>query len=395
MTIRRCLAFILALVGVTLVGGVWGGPLCRAIVSPSGDGPPGKAAGFGDVATAATLPVEARKVADSAKRPNDLSLKGSYRTITDMAGRKVLVPKTISRALGTSPPATTFLYVLAPDKLGGWLSSIPKGTTKYIPKRYRDKLVFGWSQKQINYEAYIAARPDVVFVGGFIESDLSKVDLTQEKFGTIPVVVYTTTSATDYSEAIRFIGDVLGVPDRAEALIAYYQNVLNEVRTKVATIPKNRRVRVYYAEGNNGLSTEPSQSQHAALINVCGGVNVATCALRSGSGMTPVTIESVLMWKPDVIITTSREFATHAHADATWKKVPAVRNRRVHLTPSQPFNWFDRPPGANRIAGIPWTAHILYPDLFPENWFRTKVKEFYSLFYHYELSDEDLRTLLR
>ena len=183
--------------------------------------------------------------------------------------------------------------------------------------------------------------------------------------------------------------------DRAETLINYYKNVLDEVNAKVVAIPENRRTRVYYAEGNNCLSTEPGKSQHAALINVCGGINVALCGLRSGSGMTPVTIESLLMWQPEVIITTSREFAIHAYDDETWKKIPAVKNRRVHLTPNRPFNWFDRPPGANRIVGIPWTAHILYPDLFPAKWLRNKVKQFYSIFYHYELTDEELTSLLK
>jgi len=315
-----------------------------------------------------------------------------YRTITDMAGRKVMIPKTISKVLSTSPPPTTFIYMLAPEKLGAWLSS---PSNKYIPTAYRDMPVFKWGKESINYEAYIAAHPDIIFVGSETGTDLSKIDLTQEKLGKIPVVcVDNTRNATGYAETIRFIGNVLGVPDRAEVLIAYYQNVLNEVQTKVAAIPEKKRVRVYYAEGDNGLSTDPSGSTHSQLIDVCGGINVANCVINSGSGMTQVTIESVLMWKPDMIITTSQEFATQAYNDETWKKIPAVQNHRIYLTPSQPFNWFDRPPGINRIVGIPWTAHLLYPDIFPEDWFKKKAKEFYSIFYHYELSDEDLRSLL-
>ncbi|MFH0725530.1 MAG: hypothetical protein V2B19_04125 [Pseudomonadota bacterium] len=43
----------------------------------------------------------------------------SYRTITNMVGRRVLIPETISKALRTSPPPTTLVYMLAPAKLGG------------------------------------------------------------------------------------------------------------------------------------------------------------------------------------------------------------------------------------------------------------------------------------
>jgi len=394
MTTKRLGILILAIAGMMLAG-ISSTSGSSGIASLHRDDSPAKSEKFGDPSTVATLPEKTRKQADLKNRSNNPSLNGPYRTITDMAGRRVLIPKTISKVLGTSPPFTRLVYVLAPDKLGGWIGSLSEENAKFIPRKYRDKPVFRWSQKPINYEAYIAARPDIVFVGGGTGIDLSMVNLIQEKLGTIPVVcVDNTTNAVGYAEGIRFMGNVLGVPDRAEELITYYQNVLNEIQTKIAAIPDKKRVRVYYAEGNNGLSTDPRGSMHSQLIEVCGGVNVAACRLTSGSGMTPVTIESVLMWKPDVIIARSREFTTQVYNDATWKKIPAVRNHRVHLVPTQPFNWFDRPPGVNRIVGIPWTAHLFYPGLFPKDWLRMKVKKFYSIYYHYELSDGDLRSLL-
>jgi iron complex transport system substrate-binding protein len=324
-----------------------------------------------------------------------LSSGSSSRTITDMAGRTVVIPRNIKKALSFSPPPTTFVYMLAPEKLGAWLGGQPNQSSRFIPDAYRDKPVFKWGQQPTQYEGYIAARPDIVFLGFESGNNISKVEQTQEKLGTIPVVcVDNTRNATGYAETIRFMGNVLGVPERAEKLVNYYQGLLNEVRTKVATVPEKKRIRVYYAEGNNGLSTDPAGSVHSQLIDVCGGVNVADCRIKSGSGMTAVTMESVLMWKPDIIITTSNDFAVQIYKDATWEMIPAVQKHNVHITPSQPFNWFDRPPGVNRIVGIPWIAHIFYPDMFPENWFMVKVKEFYSIFYHYELKDEDISKLL-
>ncbi len=318
-----------------------------------------------------------------------------YRTITDMAGRSVRIPVKVSKVMGTSPPPTTFVYMLAPDKLGGWMAAPSKDATKFIPGKFRDIPIFHWGRGSINYEAYIAAHPDLVFVGGETELDLSRIETVQQKMGAIPVVcVGKTRDAIDYGTTIKFIGDVLACPDRAQVLITYYQDVLDEVRAKVKAIPEEKRVHVYYAEGNNGLSTDPSGSPHSQLIDVCGGINVADCRVASGPGRTAVTMESVLMWKPEVIITTSREFTTHAHGDASWKKIPAVFNHKVYLAPSTPFNWFDRPPGVNRIVGIPWTAHLLYPERFSREWLRLKVKAFYSIYYHYHLSDEELHTLL-
>jgi iron complex transport system substrate-binding protein len=349
----------------------------------------------GNAATVSSSDTPAAERRGARNASQETSSKGSCRVITDMAGRAVTVPATISKVLSTSPPPTTFLYMIAPDKLGGWIGAASRQSMKFIPREYRNLPVFGWNRGAANYEAYIAAQPDVVLVGGGIGTDPSTIVLTQEKFGTIPVVcVDNTRNATGYAETIRFIGDLLGVPERAEVLIGYYQDVLDEVHTKVAAIAEQKKVRVYYAEGNNGLSTDPSGSPHAQLIDVCGGVNVATCKFASGSGMTAVTMEAVLVWQPEVIITTSSEFAVQVYNDATWKRIPAVHAHHVYLTPSQPYNWFDRPPGVNRIVGIPWTAHILYPDIFPDDWFRMRVKKFYEIYYHYTLSDDELNSLL-
>jgi iron complex transport system substrate-binding protein len=318
----------------------------------------------------------------------------SYRTITDMAGRRVTIPANVSLVLCTSPPPTTFVYMLAPEKLGNVeISATNQSGLNLSSISTRLTTTGGGST---NYEAYIAMSPDLVFI--LCESGLSDpgtADLTQEKLGTIPVIcVDNARNATMYGPTLLFMGDVLGVPDVAAGLNAYYQSVLTEVQTKVAAIPEEKRVRVYYAEGTDGLSTDAGGSCHSQLIDICGGINVAgTDAVFSSSSAT-VTKELVLVWKPDLIITTSKEFTGQVYNDTVWQLVPAVQNRRVYLTPNKPYNWFDRPPGVNRIVGIPWTAHLLYPDLFPEEWFRAKAKEFYHLFYHVDLSDEELTLLL-
>jgi len=59
-----------------------------------------------------------------------------------------------------------------------------------------------------------------------------------------------------------------------------------------------------------------------------------------------------------------------------------------------PYPWFDRPPGINRIIGIPWTAKVLYPDTFSDVNLPALTKEFYLKFYHFDLSDNELDSLL-
>ena len=59
----------------------------------------------------------------------------------------------------------------------------------------------------------------------------------------------------------------------------------------------------------------------------------------------------------------------------------------------KPFGWIDRPPGVNRIIGYVWLAHLLYPNYFRFDMVKV-VKEYFSKFYHYNLSDAEAAEIL-
>lgn len=318
------------------------------------------------------------------------------RTITDMAGRTVAVPSEIESILCTSPPSTMLVYMVAPDRLAGWNFAPVK---EYIPGRYAAlPVVGGWFGKEAgNYETFIAMHPDIVVEGYTTDGGaaLASVAERQQKMGSIPVIaVEDTVNATGYSTPIRFMGGLLGEEEQAEAMIAYYEGVLATVTERVATIPDDKRVGVYYAEGPKGLMTDPSGSPHAELIDLCGGRNVAECAITPGMGMTEVSMEQVIAWNPDVILAAEPGFYATVRTDPLWQDIAAVKADRVYLIPETAFCWFDRPPGINRIVGIPWTAKVLYPDLFADMDLESLVREYHETFIHVSLSDDRIREIL-
>ena len=67
--------------------------------------------------------------------------------------------------------------------------------------------------------------------------------------------------------------------------------------------------------------------------------------------------------------------------DRALASLKAVRDGRVHLSPTMPFCWVDFPPSVNRLIGLGWLAKILYPDKFPED-IRAQTRDFYTMFYH-------------
>ncbi len=323
----------------------------------------------------------------------------STKTITDMVGRSLEVPQTVNRVLSTAPPTTLAVYVLAPDKLIGVNFEPNKQNGNiYMPEKYRAlPNVGGWFGKQTgNFETFIDMNPDIILDGDVGVGDFrTTLEERQQKFGAIPNVgVLDARNVTQYDNSIRFLGTLLGVEDQAASLSEYYNRVLSTVTSRVSGIPESEKVRVYYAEGPKGLQTDPVGSMHAELIELAGGVNVADCAITPGMGMTPVSMEQVTKWDPDVIIVGDPGFFSTIYNDTLWHSIPAVKNHRVYLVPQSPFPWFDRPPGVNRIIGIPWTAKVLYPEKFGDLDMPALTKEFYSKFYHYELSDSEVNSLL-
>ena len=318
------------------------------------------------------------------------------RTITDMVGRTVVVPSEIKSVLCTSPPSTNLVYMIAPDRLAGWSSAPEKG---YTAEKYATlPVVGGWFGKDTgNYETFISMHPDVVIEGFTTDGGSAGATIVerQQKMGAIPVVaVEDSTNSSGYSAPIRFMGDLLGEEEQAEAMIAFYEGVLVMVTERVASIPGDERVGVYYAEGPKGLMTDPSGSSHSELIDLCGGKNVADCALTPGMGMTEVSMEQVISWNPDVILVENQEFYAAIQTDPLWQEITAVKTGRVYLTPRTAFCWFDRPPGINRIIGIPWTAKVLYPDLFQDMDLVNLVREYHEIYLHVSLSDDQIHQIL-
>lgn len=320
------------------------------------------------------------------------------KTITDMTGRTLEVPQEINRVLTTVPMTTIAVYALAPEKLIGVnLDPNKVGGKVYMPEEYRAlPNVGGWFGKQTgNYELFISMNPEIIIEGEGIGEFSSTLEEHQQRFGAIPVVgVLDARNASAYDESIVFLGRLLDAEEKADELSEFYFRVLSRVQDRTSDIPADEQVRVYYAEGPTGLQTDPTGSIHSELIELAGGINVADCQVMPGMGMTPVSMEQVTKWNPEVVIVSDPVFYTEVYNDTLWQSIPAVKNHRVYLVPQSPYPWFDRPPGINRIIGIPWTAKVLYPEKFSDMDLSALAKEFYYKFYHYDLSGAELDSLL-
>jgi iron complex transport system substrate-binding protein len=333
----------------------------------------------------------------SALLPSLLALVASVvcaadtRQVSDATGRNINIPEKITRVYAAGPPASVFVFALAPDKLAGWTRALRPQEEIFLPKKYWDLPELGrltGRGNTANVEVILAAKPDlIVDAGSVAPTFVSLAERVREQTG-IPYLLYDGSFART-AETFRDLGVVLGEEARGKLLAKYIENTLAAIDKKIATVPADKRPRVYYARTPSGLQTALQGSINVEVLDVLGTVNVAG---KGPGGLTNVSLEQVLDWNPDVIVTTDPNFYAQVYKDPRWGSIAALKAKRVYLSPHLPFCWFDFPPGPNRIVGLHWLAKILYPDLFKED-LRPKVKEFYRLFYHREPSDEMLEAL--
>jgi iron complex transport system substrate-binding protein len=191
-------------------------------------------------------------------------------------------------------------------------------------------------------------------------------------------------------ESYRQLGRLVQREARAGELADYVARTKKTILERIARVPLEQRPRVYYARGPRGLETGLAGSINVETIEFLGARNVASSAR---GGLANVSLEQVLLWNPEVIITIDRDFAAAVTSDPSWRSITAVRQGRVHLSPKLPFGWVDFPPSVNRIVGLWWLAKMLYPDHFHED-LGPITRDFYARFYHVNLTDEQIERVL-
>jgi len=333
--------------------------------------------------------------------PVVIGLNSQAREITDMAGRKVTIPDRITRVYSAQPYTSVALYVVAPEvvinlqpgcfPLGPAENRFLRSGAKALPVEFTQPVQ--GEHNQLSLEAILALKPDFALAKGGPNTDASRLE---QQFGRIklPVVFVDLDGAAAYPAGIEFLGRLLGREERATQLSAYARRVLATVDKAVADIPAAERVRVYYAESEDGLATDSDRSFHTDPIRLAGGTIVHQGDLKTHFGMEKVSLEQVLLYNPDVIVALVPEFTERVYQDTRWKDVKAVRDRRVYTVPRTPFSWVDRPPSIMQIMGIQWLANRLYPERYAVD-MRHETREFLRLFMGVEATDADLDEWLR
>ncbi|KAF5086235.1 Periplasmic binding protein [anaerobic digester metagenome] len=172
--------------------------------------------------------------------------------------------------------------------------------------------------------------------------------------------------------SLMTLGYILDETENANRYISYQEKILNEIKSRVATIPEEKRKRVFM--DRPGDTTVAKGSGYSEAIEFVGGINIAKDISKdTGTQLPEVDAEWVVKENPDVIIGLSWEGGYETDDINTLKKrydeiiakpgfssMDAVKNNQVWVT-----TYIDLL-GPGYHIGLVKLAKMLYPELFAD-----------------------------
>ena len=301
-----------------------------------------------------------------------------------------MVPDHVERVFAAGPPASATLYVVAPDKLLGWIRAPSDAAKAYLPQRYAELPVVGrLTRDRTNLDLLKQLAPDLILDVGTVNSDYAALAESVQRDTGIPYLLLDG-SLRQTPGLLRTVGDLLGVPRTRRGTRGLGGARAGRDRRATATLAADQRRRAYFGRGADGLDTGGANFINVESLEVAGLVNVAA---ELDPGWHQVTPAQVAKWQPELILTEQPGLPAKLAADPAWSMVTAVGAGGVHVAPAAPFGWIEGPPGPNRLPGLYWLDAIAYPGSSGVD-LAERAHEFYRLFYDVDLTPDSLGALL-
>jgi iron complex transport system substrate-binding protein len=325
--------------------------------------------------------------------PNITTATPTTRVITDLTSN-VTIPYTIKRVANTWPANNAIMAMLgASNKIVATTPVIKNYAwfEKLFPNIIDLPTPFT-SAKEVNLETLFGTQPDVLIYskGGLDAAILEKITAAK-----IPAVQLTFDDFVSLKTTVLTTGKVLGPEEEAKAkeFCEYLDKNLKLVTDITSKLADSEKPLVVHTVGNTYLGVDGAKTIIDTWIKLAGGVNAAAPYVE-GNGKT-ISIEQLLLIDPDIIIIGNVESARikeQLMTDPQCAGLKAVKNGMVYINPIGVFSW-DRY-SAEEALQILWAAKTLHPDKFESIDMMKEVKNFYSKYFGYNLTDDETTRIL-
>jgi iron complex transport system substrate-binding protein len=326
------------------------------------------------------------------------------RTFVDDVGREITLPVTIDAVSPSGPLAQIVLYSLDQDLFVSVSSEFTDAQATYIDPRLLTLPVtgqfYGSKASTMNPESIMELNRqlniDVVLdIGEAKQTMKADLDDIQAKTN-VPFAFITQNKLEDIPGSYVKLGELLSRPERGQELSDYVSALLAEFDSGMKKVGDNKKSLIYVtAIDGNSVSMVGSGSYHAEVIDYLANNLAKPAASSSGTG-DGYTMEDILQMDPDYIIvgyTDGHAYYNEITTKPMWQSLSAVKEGNVYEAPYGPYNWMGGPPSVQRLLSMIWLGNLMYPDVFDYT-IDDRVKEFYSLFFRYDLTDAELDNLM-
>lgn len=249
------------------------------------------------------------------------ALTAQAETLTDMAGRELVLDAPLTRAIALNPADCEILYALgAQDVLVG------RGEYCNYPEDVLS-LPSVNSGAQTNIEQILALQPQVIIMSKMAQT-VEQVEAL-EKAG-VRVVISDAQSLEGVYEAIALLGELTGREEAAEALAQEMRSGFDAIRQQAQTIEKTVYFEVSPLEW--GLWTSGKDTFLDELAQIVGLTN----AFSDVTGWAEISQEQVLERNPDYIVTTAAYYGEgelpvdEIASREGWQDLRAVKNGAIY-----------------------------------------------------------------
>ncbi len=308
------------------------------------------------------------------------------RTIIDNLGREVEIPTEVKTIvpLGNTPRMVAYLGIA--DMVVGIgeceKADSPIKAYAYVNEKNWTGLpnvgTDAMGETAYYPEVIIEANPDVILCtyAKDVVEDIAK------QTG-IPVISVSqgTLFAEDYEQSLRILGDVCGVSDRAEEIISYINSCLEDLSTRTADVPDDKKPTVLAAaatfSGSHGIEGVYSNYPVFKII----AANDVAVGISEKVGGVLVDREKIIEWNPDMIFldfSGSELVKTDYAANPQfYAQLKAVKDGNVYMWPNSTWHWsnVEMP-----LVSAYYTGKLLYPDKFEDVDFEKKASEIFEFF---------------
>lgn len=336
-------------------------------------------------------------------------ISSGMHTVTDHAGNTVEVPDKIERiVIDQIPILSTYMSYFQGDTpyLTGFCGSFKDVISKTVLKDISPELMESsdtvYAQSDLNIEEIIKLNPDVIFYNA---NNTQHAEIL--KSSGIPAVGFATLNPDSpadplerYGQWLRLLEDVFGEEGKMEDFLADGERIVNEIKEKINTVPEaDRPTAMILYNCTDGVPQVAGKGIFGEywLKNL----GVKNVALEDcDTAMAQVSMEQIYGWDPEIIFVNGPGLTSVRSGDIIENKVEgvdfstvsAVKNKRVYGTTLGMWNWFTPNPDAPIVYA--WLACNTYPDVFSDYPLEQTIKDYYSKWYGYEISDKDTEEML-